>query len=682
MKAFAHLRTVRMILAAGVALRALGWGLAAALTLFIGAAVADMATPLDVGVRTGVFAIAIVAAVSVVGALLWNDRSVASLDRVALWVEERFPALEYSLVTAVAMGSPAIAANIESERWSTAAANRVLRALGRPALAIAIATAVVILLPAGAVARVRSPHAGDALDRVAGQGGAAANRLAPLVAQIVPPAYSGEKAIALDEPTDLRALVGSVVTLHGRGDGSSVVVHAGKDDLRATMRGDRWEIITRVSAQPIALRLTDGSFSRVIAVEPILDAPPTVTLATPAHDTVLRLARGRIPLQAQVADDYGVASASFEFIVSSGEGENFTFHSGVLGAVRPASRSAALSASLSIDSLKLKPGDIVHLRAVARDANNMSGPGVGVSDTRAIRIARVDEYDSVAVDAAAPSEAEKGVISERMLIMLAEALEQERPSLKRDVLVGESHSIAVDQTKLRRSVGDIVFTRLGGTPSGEEHTGDDAPRRAKSMNEMLARADSATNRSSDPIDFEGGESPVVAVNKPLLEAYNAMWDASTSLELGEPAKALPHMRRALAAIQKARQAERIYLRGTPPAVVVDIGKARLKGKDKGFASTRRALSSTDSAGRVRAERFGRIIELSTVNAQAAADSLLILRIDALADNPAFAAALSDAATAVKRGRGVDASNALARARRTLSGASVTRDSLPRWGIVP
>jgi hypothetical protein len=680
--AFTHLRTVRMILAAGVALRALAWGLATALTLIIGAAVADMATPLDVGVRLGVSAMAIVAAVSVAGALLWNDRSVASLERVALWVEERFPTLEYSLVTAVTMGRPQIAANVESKRWTTAAARRVLRAVGEPALAIAIAAAVVVLLPAGAVARVRSPHAGDALARVAGRGGAAASRLTPLVAQIVPPAYSGEKASGVDEPTDVRALVGSVVTLRGRGDGSSVVVHAGKDEIGATTRGDRWEIVTRMPPQAIALRLTDRSFSRVIAIEPIVDNPPSVTLATPAHDTVLRIARGRIPLQAQVSDDYGVSSASFEFIISSGEGETFTFRSGVLGAVRPGSRTAALSASLSVDSLKLKPGDIVHVRAVARDGNNVSGPGSGVSDTRAIRIARVDEYDSVAVDAAAPSEAEKGLISERMLIMLAEALEQKRPSLKRDVLVGESHSIAVDQTRLRRSVGDIVFTRLGGTPSGEEHSGDDAPTRAKSMSEMLARADSATNRSSDPIDFEGGESPVVAVNKPLLQAYNEMWDASTSLEMGEPAKALPHMRRALAAIQLARQAERIYLRGTPPAVVIDISKARLKGKDKGFSSTRRALSSTDSAGRVREERFGRLIELSTIDAQAAADSLLILRIDALADNPAFATALSDAAAAVKRGRGAGASSALARARRALSGSSVARDSLPRWGIVP
>jgi len=324
----------------------------------------------------------------------------------------------------------------------------------------------------------------------------------------------------------------------------------------------------------------------------------------------------------------------------------------------------------------------VHVRAVARDANTVSGPGFGTSETRAIRIARADEYDSVAVDAAPPTDADKSVISERMLIMLAEALQKKRPSLERAAVVTESRSIAADQKRLRRSVGEIVFTRLGGDPTGEEHSDDDSPQKAKSMEELLARADSATNLNGGALDFEGGESPVVAVNKPLLEAYNAMWDASTELEVGEPARALPHMRRALAAIQQARQAERLYLRGQPPAVVVDLSKVRLTGKDKGSASKRRPITASDSANQARADRFVDIAELAAHAPTAAADSLLLLRIDVLPDNPPLAVALSDAANALRRGKSDDATVALTRARRLLSGAPVARDSLARWGIVP
>jgi hypothetical protein len=269
-----------------------------------------------------------------------------------------------------------------------------------------------------------------------------------------------------------------------------------------------------------------------------------------------------------------------------------------------------------------------------------------------------------------------------MLIMLTEALQKKRSSLKRETLVSESRSIAVDQKKLRRLVGEIVFTRLGGDPSGEEHGDDDPPSRAETMQAMLARADSATNRGTEALDFEGGESPIVAVNKPLLEAYNAMWDAGTQLELGEPAKALPHMRRALAAIEKARQAERLYLRGRPAAVVIDINKARLQGKDKGSASKRRPLTPADSASQVRAERFVAIVALSARDPRAAADSMLMLRVDALAEAPVFASALGDAANAVRRGKGDGATLALARARRALAGAPAAQDSIARWGIVP
>ena len=175
---------------------------------------------------------------------------------------------------------------------------------------------------------------------------------------------------------------------------------------------------------------------------------------------------------------------------------------------------------------------------------------------------------------------------------------------------------------------------------------------------------------------------MVAVNKPLLEAYNAMWDASLSLELGELDRALPHMRRALAAIQQARQAERLYLRGAQPSVVVDIGKVRMTGKEQGASSVRRPLTASDSAANARELRFARIIQVAPRDPRAAADSLLLLRIDALADAPAFAAALGDAVAAMRAGNGSAATSALARARRLLAGAPVVQDSLGRWGIVP
>lgn len=680
MSPFARVRSVRNILVAGVVIRALGWGMAVALTVFIAGALVDVHVALSMTTRYLLMAITVASFVAVAGALLWRDRSVLAMHRVALWIEEHDPSLEYRLVTAIEARREAFVPSTGSERWTSTAAARVSRAVVTPIVAAAIAFIAPIFVPSGAVARIRSPRVGDALERGPIRPGE--SRLAPLVAQIEPPAYSGEKATSVDEPSDLRTLVGSIVTLRGRGDAAGIAAKVDTATLPAVARGERWSITIKVGAKPTAVRLTDGRAQRIVAIEPTVDNPPSVTLVAPAHDSIIRTPHGRVPLTADVNDDHGIATASFEYIVSSGEGETFTFKSGTLGAVKPSGKRTSIQSSLSLDSLELKPGDIVHVRAVARDANDASGPGIGTSETRSLRIARADEYDSVAVDAAPPPDADKNVISERMLILLAEALEKKRPSMKREPFVGESRSIAADQKRLRRNVGEIVFTRLGGDPSGEEHSDDDSPAKAKTMEELLARADSATNVSGAALDFEGGESPVVAVNKPLLEAYNAMWDASTELELGDPARALPHMRRALAAIQKARVAERLYLRGQPPAVVVDLNKVRLSGKEKGSASKRRPLTASDSAMQSRADRFVNIVELAAHAPAAAADSLLLLRIDVLPDNPALAAALGDAATAMRRGKANDATLALTRARRTLGGAPVARDSIARWGIVP
>jgi hypothetical protein len=250
--------------------------------------------------------------------------------------------------------------------------------------------------------------------------------------------------------------------------------------------------------------------------------------------------------------------------------------------------------------------------------------------------------------------------------------------------VEESRSIGADQTRLRKTVGEVIFTRLGGEPGGEESTTQDVPTRARTMEEMLRRADSATNASVEVLDFAGGESPVVAVNRPLLEAYNAMWEASTELELGEPGRALPHMRRALAAIERARRAERIYLRGRPPQIVVDVSKARLQGKDRGSSSARTPRPAIDSARVEREERFARIVEMAGSGSAGVVDSLLLLRIDALTDTPTFASALGEMANALRRGDRAAASIAVVKARRALAGPVVVRDSLGRWsgGVLP
>ena len=685
--AVVRVRQARATLMLALVVTALVTGIAVGSAALALAALVDSSLPLPMSARRLLLPGAIAIALAVMMVRLWRARRARSLTRVALWLEERVPALEYALVTTLEAPSYVagpLEAQIARTSWTAEIRRATARALVAPSVALALAVILLALVPREAVSRVGTPRVGDALlgaTRVPADG-RLVNHLSPLVAVVDPPAYSGEPRQALDEPAGIAALTGSRIELRGRGRDASVEGAVGSRALRAVAHENTWSMTFVMPQRPAAVRLTEGKFARLLVLEPRTDAAPSVTLELPARDTVLRLPRGDIALSAEARDDIGVVSAAFELIISSGSGESFTFRSGVLAPWRGSAPRARLAARVRLDSLRLGPGDVVHLRAVAADGNVVTGPGRGVSETRTLRIARADEYDSVAVEGAAPANAEKSVLSQRMLIMLAEALESRRSRLARFALVAESQRIGGDQTRLRKQVGEIIFARLGDQPAGEHAHGageeeSAVPDGKLSPDELLRAAEASTGRGAgEALDFAEGESPVVAINRPLLEAYNAMWDASRELDTGDPGRALPHMRMALAAIQRARQAERIYLRGRPPAIVVDISRVRLQGKDAGTPAARRPRPAIADASRARIARFASAVAALGHQPQAAIDSLLLLRVDALDDSPPLAAALATAIDALRSGR--EATVSLAQVRRAILGDAVSADTLGSW----
>ncbi|MDB4889246.1 MAG: hypothetical protein JWL61_1101 [Gemmatimonadetes bacterium] len=613
---------------------------------------------------------------SVAIGMLLRSRGVRSLSRVALWVEERTPSLRYSLVT-VADGaqSPSVDAQALSAPWWTNAQNILLKALLAPGIAAILALALAWWAP---LANRGASESGAA--SAAAKAAKVGDVLAVVHVAVTPPSYSGRPATTVDDPTSIETLVGSVITVSGDGDANLLSATADSTPRSVAQRGAGWSITLAMPARPGVVRLHSAAGrDRLIVLAPITDAAPAVTLLIPKHDTIVRRATGMFPLHAQLRDDIGLRDASFELVVSSGSGENFTFRTTTIARTSLGGRTeTTLDARVSLDSLKLQPGDILQLRAVARDANNIDGPGIGSSETRSLRVARADEYDSVSVDALPPPEEQGSVLSQRMLLNLTEALVKRQRSLARPMLVSESQRIAGDQRKLRKRVGDIVFQRMGGEPLSEE--GTDEPERGKLTAEQVLRmADSVTGAGAGGVmDVEGDETPILAINKPLLEAFNAMWDAGRALEVGEPAKALAPMRIALAAIERARQAERIYLRGKPSTAIVDVAKARLAGKDKGVASIREPRPVVDPVVRRRSATFERVTSLIARDPDAAADSLLLMRVDALGDAPQLAAALDDAARALRKHDNAAIPLAWMRVRRALGGAAEQRAGITPW----
>jgi hypothetical protein len=652
--------------------------------VFVAMAIVDALFTLPLVVRMTAPPLAVIASVALLSHYFARRRAGADPEDVALWIEARFPTLQYALVTAV---DPAYAGRVpEIERgaglveFEPAISRAVWRAISRPVIAVAITALVLLFLPAGTVARVATARTGDALSALMLRG-RAVNPLQPVVVRVVPPEYSGIASSAIDDPATVHALVGSRLTIEGRSADdslSAVTAAVGDHDALITINGDRWRLVFTMPNTATAVRFRAGVHQRLLVVEPVMDSIPVVTLTLPVRDSIYRRPSGSVRLTAELSDDLGLASGAFEYIISSGSGENFTFKSGTLGAASFYGKAGALGLTFRLDSLGLQPGDILHLRAVGRDRNNISGPGVGASETRTLRIARADEYDSVDVDAAPPPEPEKNALSQRMILMMTEALEKRRPTLNRSALLGESQSIAAEQTRLRKRVGQIIFARLGEDNGAEE---SDTQSKPLNRDSLLAAAERAnTAKTGTEQEQQGDETPVVAINKPLLTAYNHMWQAASFLELGEPGAAVPEMKKALDALQVARAAERIYLRGNTRPVVVDIERVRLQGKDKGSPALRMPREALDPARAARLARFDVALTLAQTVPAAAADSLLLLRLEVIGHDDIASGALEGAANAIRSGKNV--TSAVIRARRILTGGVERRNTISPWGTTP
>jgi hypothetical protein len=100
---------------------------------------------------------------------------------------------------------------------------------------------------------------------------------------------------------------------------------------------------------------------------------------------------------------------------------------------------------------------------------------------------------------------------------------------------------------------------------------------------------------------------------------------------------------------------------------------RLTGKDTGTANDRAARVALPARSALRETRLLAAASRLTADAMAARDSIAVLRMESLADAPAFAAALSSLledigrATGRRGGGAVDVTEALVRARRVLGG---------------
>ena len=265
----------------------------------------DTATPASLPIRKAVVPLAVLAAAGAAGVRLWRGRGALGLIGVALFIEEQIPGLQYALVTAVEPAGHRDAALLDravEQSWSSAALQSpIRRALIPPLLMGLLLLGLLAVLPRAALTRILDPRAGDALHAPRGIG-APESRLTPLVVVVTPPAYARLPTQTLEEPLAVRALVGSAVLLRGRGAAlpapESLTVGTAGGVVLPAIAADTWSVSLRMPEAPQVVRLTDRGRSRLLTLEPVIDAPPTLVLRAPERDSTYGLPQGIISVNA------------------------------------------------------------------------------------------------------------------------------------------------------------------------------------------------------------------------------------------------------------------------------------------------------------------------------------------------------------------------------------------------
>ncbi|MEX0842908.1 MAG: hypothetical protein WD120_01035, partial [Gemmatimonadota bacterium] len=297
----------------------------------------------------------------------------------------------------------------------------------------------------------------------AGDEGAAAHALSRLGLRVTPPAYTGLDAFDLPVEGGVQALAGSRVELHGgmpaSMDGAELpqvtLLEEGSSHLLEVMSSDGGWSVDRILAEGdrgLLLTATAGNAvrERVVPIEILLDAPPTVTLLEPERDLVLATGTGEVTFRALADDSHGIDSFRLSWVHTRGSGESFDFREGAVDWSQVERTGSELegTVTLRLEELGLGPGDVLHLRALATDGNEVTGPGTGVSGTRQIRVIR--EGDEMLVDALIgfPVEAEQDpVLSQRMILLLTEDLLARAPTLANEELQREAVGLANEQAR-------------------------------------------------------------------------------------------------------------------------------------------------------------------------------------------------------------------------------------------
>lgn len=395
--------------------------------------------------------------------------------------------------------------------------------------------------------------------------------------RVTPPAYTG-RPVRSQQDLDIQVEEGALITWEIQtnialdsvqfilSDSAHIPLHAAGAERKVW----RWSTIAAHSG---FYQLQMGQeLSDLYKIEVIRDEAPRIVIRTPKLYTVVDIGESRkIPLTANVQDDYGVRDATIVATIATGSGEAVKFKEQTLpfNTVFTGNVPAYdLHQTLNLDALGVHPGDELYFYCKAKDNHGAESRSdmyiISLPDT-----AKLMSLEGLTLGVNIRPELFR---SQRQIIIETEQLLHNKDSVSVQAFNDKSNDLGVDQKLLRLRYGKFLGEEAeeGGAGESFKKAGD-SPADFGNAGKVLDAFTDKHDNAEDATYFEP------AIKQQLKATLNEMWNAELRLRTFKPQEALPYEYKALRLLKDLQQKSRAYVAKTGVKLTPLDPAKRLKG---------------------------------------------------------------------------------------------------------
>lgn len=543
-------------------------------------------------------ALGVVLAAGTVGAVVWRARGQWHWLRVADVVEAGHRECGNCVRALVDVELQRILVSATARaRLESAAVERLAGLRPSSVVPLRAPAAFALCAVAGAIAVATAAPEGAATGEVPPVGSALADTALELTLDLTPPAYLNQAPHVVSVEGEVTVPEGTTARLRVATHWSSVWMASAEGAPALTPgSGNRWVSepfpvdaprLLVVAAGPVPGDLRE---SRAVSLLVADDRVPDVSVVAPGRD-IVRAPGSAEPLTVRIeaSDDHRLEALELRYVRLAGGGETFTFTEGTVPLIRDESSPRRWTADVrwAIGRLGLERGESLVYRAAVRDSH--PGRGWIFSDSFVIDVGT--PFEAGGAGASLPEEDRRYAISQQMVIVKTERLQAQRRALAPAALLEQSQLLSAEQRRVR---AEVVFLS-GGEIADEVEEAEHSHELQEGRLENVGRAE-------------------------MVRAMAEMSRAETALTAGDLDVALRFERAALAALQRAFDRRRYFLRTPTERTRIDPSR-RLSGERRGVQGAARPFTPSEATASAALEAVTRAADALSSSPTPTADRI-------------------------------------------------------------